>query len=238
MALWPIGMSVALSTNIDVGPKERMRNVLPMLTAFALLFHVSALADEVGERVATKGNGQGSTPCVACHGAQGEGNSAAGFPRIAGMNADYLATQVLLIRDGVRVSPVMASGLKGLTDDQAKAASGYFSSLPGVAVAVEPPSDAAREVAERLAKVGDWPGRDLPSCESCHGPAAQGVSAIFPGIAGQHAPYIQAQLKAFRDGTRDTDPGGLMRTVAKKLDDAEIAALGAWLASQPQRGAK
>ena len=47
------------------------------------------------------------------------------------------------------------------------------------------------------------------------------------------ASYLKSQLEAFRDGTRKTDPGDLMGTVARKLTDDEIAALSGWLAAQP-----
>jgi cytochrome c oxidase subunit 2 len=40
--------------------------------------------------------------CAACHGAKGEGNAALLSPRIGGMDARYIATQLRHFRDGVR----------------------------------------------------------------------------------------------------------------------------------------
>ena len=43
-------------------------------------------------------------PCQSCHGGAGQGNEALDAPAIAGMNPDYLATQIIHFRDGVRGS--------------------------------------------------------------------------------------------------------------------------------------
>ena len=42
------------------------------------------------------------TACVACHGVQGKGMAQAGFPSVAGQNADYLKKQLATFRDGSR----------------------------------------------------------------------------------------------------------------------------------------
>ncbi len=41
-------------------------------------------------------------PCAACHGSKGEGNPTFNAPRIAGLDAVYLARQLRNFRDGVR----------------------------------------------------------------------------------------------------------------------------------------
>lgn len=49
--------------------------------------------------------------CAACHGASGEGNAALLSPRIAGMDARYLATQLRHFRDGIRgTNPADSAG--------------------------------------------------------------------------------------------------------------------------------
>ena len=57
------------------------------------------------------------------------------------------------------------------------------------------------------------------SCAGCHG--ADGISAnpLWPNLAGQKAPYLVKQLKAFRDGVRQ-DP--MMSAMARPLSDADI----------------
>ena len=50
-------------------------------------------------------------PCAACHGTKGEGNAALLSPRIGGMDARYIATQLRHFRDGIRgTSPSDAPG--------------------------------------------------------------------------------------------------------------------------------
>lgn len=45
---------------------------------------------------------KGITACVACHGVEGKGMAQAGFPALAGQNADYLKKQITTFRDGSR----------------------------------------------------------------------------------------------------------------------------------------
>jgi cytochrome c553 len=49
-------------------------------------------------------------------------------------------------------------------------------------------------------------------------------------VSGQHAEYAEAQLKAFRDGTRENDPNRIMRAIALKMTDAEIKAVTDYMA--------
>ena len=47
---------------------------------------------------------------------------------------------------------------------------------------------------------------------------------IYPNLAGQKAPYLEAQIKAFRDGTRKN---ATMNAMAKGLTDADAANIAA-----------
>ncbi|MCP4299008.1 MAG: cytochrome c4 [Gammaproteobacteria bacterium] len=68
------------------------------------------------------------------------------------------------------------------------------------------------------------------TCTACHGPEGNSSSALWPNIAGQNAPYIQAQLKAFKDGSR-MDP--LMSSQAMLLSDEDMADLAVYFESLP-----
>ncbi len=68
------------------------------------------------------------------------------------------------------------------------------------------------------------------TCVACHGAEGNSVNALWPNIAGQHAAYIQAQLKAFKDGTR-MDP--LMSSQAMMLSDQDMADLAVYFESLP-----
>jgi len=70
----------------------------------------------------------------------------------------------------------------------------------------------------------------VAACAGCHGPAGAGVPKQYPRISGQFAQYVEAQLKAFRSGTRANDPNGMMRGVAARMTDQEIRAVAEYAA--------
>jgi len=67
-------------------------------------------------------------------------------------------------------------------------------------------------------------------CAACHGAAGVSVDEGFPHLAGQRAGYLEAQLKAFKEGTRKNP---LMNAVAAQLSPAEMSNLAAFFAAQP-----
>ncbi len=66
------------------------------------------------------------------------------------------------------------------------------------------------------------------TCIACHGAAGISVAPIYPNLAGQKDPYLVAQLKAFRDGTR---ANAIMAPMAKGLSDTDIVNLAAYLSA-------
>jgi cytochrome c553 len=77
---------------------------------------------------------------------------------------------------------------------------------------------------------GGIPAKNMAACTACHGPDGSGIPAQFPRLAGQFAEYTSAQLRAFRVGERANDPNRMMRAVAEKLSDREIAAVSEYIA--------
>jgi cytochrome c553 len=78
-----------------------------------------------------------------------------------------------------------------------------------------------RELYER----GDLPA-GVMACHVCHGPGGEGL-ADFPRLAGQNAPYVLNQFKAFVNGDRPL--GSPMHGIAKDLTPADAQALAAYL---------
>ena len=70
--------------------------------------------------------------------------------------------------------------------------------------------------------------RQIPACAGCHSPNGAGIPAQYPRLAGQHAAYTEAQLKAFRDGSRHNN--AQMTGVAAKMNDREIKAVSDYIA--------
>lgn len=68
------------------------------------------------------------------------------------------------------------------------------------------------------------------TCTACHGVEGNSANPMWPNLAGQHAPYVAAQLQAFRDGTRQ-DP--LMSAQSMALSDDDIANLAVYFESLP-----
>jgi cytochrome c553 len=71
-------------------------------------------------------------------------------------------------------------------------------------------------------------------CAACHGAAGVSVSDTIPNLAGQKPAYLEAQLRALKDGTRKNP---LMNAIASQLAAEEIPNLAAYFASQPAAGA-
>ena len=65
-------------------------------------------------------------------------------------------------------------------------------------------------------------------CAGCHGPNGISLAPIYPNLKGQKAGYIEAQLKAFKAGTR-VNP--IMAPMAKPLTDEDIKNLAAYFES-------
>jgi cytochrome c553 len=60
------------------------------------------------------------------------------------------------------------------------------------------------------------------TCANCHGVSGRSISPTFPNLAAQTAPYLQAQLHAFRDQTRaDPDALSYMWGMAAQLSDVD-----------------
>jgi cytochrome c553 len=68
------------------------------------------------------------------------------------------------------------------------------------------------------------------TCNACHGADGNSGSPLWPNLAGQNAPYILAQLLAFKDGSRN-DP--LMSSQAMMLTEEDMANLAVYFESLP-----
>ncbi|WP_197722102.1 c-type cytochrome [Sulfuriflexus mobilis] len=197
------------------------------------LFANPVAADELGKKIAMQGNGKGATACIACHGVDGGGQAQAGFPRLAGLNENYLLKQMESFTSGARQNPIMAPVAKALSKNEMTAVASYFARLPIPGGSSPSPADKALlKKGEHLAKNGNW-DKNIPACFACHGPQAYGVGEHFPALAGQPTSYISQQIQAWKSGQRKNDPNQLMQGVAERLSEAETMAVSAYLASLP-----
>lgn len=178
-----------------------------------------------------------TTVCAACHGP--DGNSFNGdWPKLAGQHPSYAIAQLTAFRCAATGQPkncvgrssgnsaLMIGQAAALTDaDIAELAAWYAKQTvkPGVA------SAALAAKGEKLYRGGN-PTSAVPACIACHGPEGRGNDAAkFPAIGGQHAQYLETQLKAYRDGSRKGDLNQMMRNLAANLTDDEIRAVASYV---------
>ena len=167
--------------------------------------------------------------CGTCHGPSGNSTQPK-FPRLAGQEANYLATQLKGFRAQTRGDPDaigymwgMASQLDDATIDALAAY--YAAQKPETSGGGDSAVIArGREIYEHgLAAQG------VPACSTCHGPDAHGLQD-FPRLAGQHAQYVLKQLASFQSSMRNV---AVMHGVAQNLHLGDMQAVAAYLEAQP-----
>ena len=178
-----------------------------------------------GRTIATQG-ANGAAACISCHGANGEGNAQAGFPRLAALGRLCNVHQLNSYADGTRQNPVMTPIASGLSAEQRAQVAAYYASLatPGAK-----PAANANTNPPVLAVRGDEK-RGIQSCANCHGPQGIGDAGANPYLAGQHATYLANALAEWKDGSRRNDPSGQMPAIAKALNEAEAKQLASYFA--------
>jgi cytochrome c553 len=191
---------------------------------------------QAGQQIATAGGANGVTACLACHGAKGEGNAAGNFPMLAGQPEAYLLRQMVAFANGGRDNPVMTPIAKAMNQQQMRDASAWYASLAAPAAGTAAPKLAPAQTQRGMALTdkGDN-AKQVQACANCHGPGGAGEAPTYPALAGQHAGYFVAAMAEWKTGTRKTDPSGQMPSIAKKLDDNDVAALAAYYAAMPAK---
>jgi cytochrome c553 len=204
---------------------------------------------EAGKTLANDGRGE-VLACASCHGANGEGNFAAGFPRLAGLHPDYIAKQLQdFQRDpldmGVAIEPIARDYSKtprvyndltiytpGIRNDpimNGLASAMSTEEIASVAAyygslpftATPVPADfQSLERGMELAVRGK-PEYMVPRCDACHGPRGEGFGPHFPPLAGQPQQYIINQINKWQSGMRDNDHLAMMKNTANQLTDGD-----------------
>lgn len=209
---------------------------LIVLTVFANGWASHASADKLAGSVLAKQGSAGIPACLACHGSNGEGQAAPGHPRLGGQHQAYLVKQLQAFANGQRKNALMDPIASALSAQQISDVAEYYASLPGWKSDANPVASSPQAVlGYKLATSGSW-NKGMPACFACHGAGGAGIAPHFPSLAGQMSSYTRAQLKAWQAGTRDNDPQGLMKSVAIKMSDEEIAAVSLYLENPALNG--
>jgi len=174
---------------------------------------------------ASKGQTIAAGVCAACHGADGNSPIPTN-PNLAGQHAEYLVKQLQNYKSGERKNPMMTGIAATLSDTDVRDVAAYYAGQgprPGLA------RDAKLASAGRALYRGGNGASGVAACSGCHSPNGAGIPVQYPRLKGQHGEYTAAQLKAFRSGERANDPASMMRGVAARMSDAEIAAVAEYI---------
>lgn len=210
-------------------PAHRSRAPLwrPALAAWLLALATASPAQDLASGTDTAR--RAIHVCAACHGEGGRSASAA-YPSLAGQPAQYTVRQLKDFRAQQRAETDAKAymwGVSALLDDETiQALAEYY--------AVQVPPAGRNRGGERLLREGrrlfedGLPAAGIRACAGCHGDKAEGAAG-FPRLAGQHADYLERQLKVF--GTRLRPHGVLMKAETAGMTAAQMKAVAAYLQS-------
>ena len=203
---------------------------LPHLLAIALAC-ASAAVPAFGEEAKAaakpdlaRGQEISTQICAACHAADGSRGIPVN-PILQGQFAEYLVKQLTDFKSGKRDNPIMKGMASTLSDADMRNVAAFYASKQAAPGAAKERDLVA--LGEKIYR-GGIADRQIPACAGCHTPNGAGIPAQYPRVSGQHFEYAQAQLIAFRAGTRANGP--MMNGVAAKMNDREIKAVADYIA--------
>lgn len=178
-----------------------------------------------GETLYTQGAPDRNVPaCLSCHGANGNSGGAAN-PKLAAQHPEYVHKQLDDFKAKTRSNAIMSPYAGALSEQEMKDVGAYLAKQ-----SLKPATAKSKDTIEAGQKIyrGGIAAKGVPACAACHGPTGAGIPAQYPRIGGQWSEYTEAQLVAFRQGTRKNNP--VMTTIAAKMSDAEIKAVADYVA--------
>ena len=196
-----------------------MIRTLALAALVAAGFSAQAAEDAAIKPDLEKAKSIAESVCVACHGADGNSATSA-YPNIAGQGADYLFKQLKEFKAGVRKNAIMNGMAAPLSEQDMRNIAYWVTTqkmMPGSATNKD-----TIALGEKIWR-GGIANRGVPACAACHSPNGAGIPIRFPRLAGQHAAYVEQQLKDFRDGVRTNDK--VMPEVVNGMNYAQIKAV-------------
>ena len=187
---------------------------------------------------------QKSAACGGCHGV--DGNSAPEIyaalkaPKLAAQVPEYIVKSLHDFKAGRRSNETMSPQAQAVAEIDIADIAAWFASQKVKPNAVQNKELMAQ--GERIFFKGKGRPDVVAACVGCHGLNGIGnrdwakvmsnlPAVLAPAIGGQHAGYLSDQLKAYKSGKRSTDPSKVMRDIAGRLDEKDIAAVSEYIAS-------
>jgi len=192
------------------------------VTLALVLSAVALQVNAAGDAAAGKSK---AAVCGACHGV--DGNSASPqFPKLAGQNASYIQAQLEDFKAGKRQNPIMSGQAQNLSAQDIQDVAAYFAGQTAQTGEAEAGQEKQGEALFRNGNKDE----NVPACLACHSPDGVGNYLMkVPALAGQHHEYVVAQLQAYAAGSRTTDPGKMMESIASRLTPAEMQAVASYI---------
>lgn len=218
-----------------------IKHLLAAVACATLAMNATAAGKPAGNAEAGQ---QKAAACGGCHGV--DGNSAPEIyaalkaPKLAGQVPEYIVKSLHDFKAGRRANDSMTPQAQAVAEADMADIAAYFASQKA-----KPNAAANKDLLAQGEKIffkGTGRPNPVAACVGCHGLGGIGnrdwskVMAktpvtLAPAIGGQHAGYIADQLKAYKAGKRATDNGKIMRDIAGRLDEKDIAAVAEYIAT-------
>jgi len=167
-----------------------------------------------------------SAACAACHGVDGNSINPV-WPKLAGQHESYVVKQLLYFTDGERDNSTMKGMAAGLSEQDREDLAAFFASQTVTIGAADPE---LVEFGQKIYRSGNAESGVAP-CMGCHGPNGAGNPAAgYPALRGQHAAYIESQLRGFASGNRvNENARKMMQILASRMTDREIRSVASYI---------
>jgi cytochrome c553 len=156
-----------------------------------------------------------SAACAGCHGADGNSSSPDANPSLASQDASYLIKAMSDYKNGARDNAVMPGMVAALSDTDLANLAAFYAAKERAATVAE----AASEPKHIPLSAEEW----ALKCNRCHGENGKDGLPQYPHLANQRADYIVSAMRAYQQGTRESQT---MHRMIADLTEAELEAIG------------
>lgn len=183
-------------------------------------------------------NGQAKAAvCGACHGVDGNSVNPE-WPSLAGQLPEYIVKQLHDFKANRRNNELMSPMAQPLGKEDIEDLAAFFATQ-------QPKAGEAKAELKARGEQIYRKGKHRPAvtaCIGCHGPGGEGnrewgkslaapPAVLAPALGGQQAAYVAKQLQDYKKKTRANDVGRVMRDIASRLSDEDIAAVAEYITS-------
>lgn len=151
--------------------------------------------------------------CMACHGQDGNVKNPA-TPRLAGLDAEYLALSIEAYKNGSRNHEAMKEAVAALSPADVENLSAFYAAQKPVVLPVLRPLTTS-----------EW----VQKCNRCHGVDGNSTDPRFPILAGQVEGYLIKALDHYHGERRHST---IMQAMSFPLLDADARKLAAYYAGK------